>query len=107
MEAVKSVGHDATAENSGGEEVAPFGDADQADNQNANDNNQAGGMAGPETGAVSALRHEFRDADIFVGAWNDFIERMTTERNVRFHGDSPFYFSSRRRAFETTGPGAL
>src|ERR1700757_2018668 len=57
----ESVGHEAAGEHGGSEEVAPFGDTDEADNQDSEDDHEADEMAGPDAGT------EFPVGDGFPG----------------------------------------
>jgi len=82
----KHVGDEAAEKNSGAEEVAPFGDADQADDQNAYDNNEACRVARPNSRTEFAVGDDFPRTAIFIGARYHLIERVATKRNIGFHG---------------------
>ena len=57
--AEQEIADQGSKEDGGGEGVAPFEDANEADNHDAKDDDEAGGVAGPHTCAKLAIGHGF------------------------------------------------
>src|ERR1700756_2001510 len=70
----------------GTEEPSPCGNADQPDQQDAKDDYQFDGMAGPHAPAKPAIGNHLQWMAVLIGASNHFAEPVTSKRSVRFHG---------------------
>jgi hypothetical protein len=96
--AQKEIGDNAADQNGGGEEVTPFGNADEADDEDTNDDDEAGGVASPDAGAKFAVGNDFGGVAIVVGGGNDLAVGMPTKRCVGFHGGDSFRETDRPEA---------
>src|SRR5215472_1271227 len=83
--AIERIGDQTADEDRSAEEVAPFGNPDQADNQDADDGDESGRMTGPEPGTELAVGYHLPGLAILIAARNHLIERVATERSVGFH----------------------
>ena len=74
----------------GAKEPSPFGNADQPDQQDAQNDYQLDGMAGPLAPGKPAIGNHLQWMAVLIGASNHFADPVASKRSVRFHACSPF-----------------
>jgi hypothetical protein len=87
LAAEQEIADPGTKEEGGGEEVAPFGDANEDNNHDAENDDEAGGVAGAHTCAKLAVGHDFGGVAIVVRRRDYLTVRMPAKRCIGFQDE--------------------
>jgi len=77
--------NEAADEDGGSEEPTPFGNAYQTHDHHSKDEEESDRVAGPNTRAILAIGDNFLRRAIIVRRSDHPIQRVATERSIRFH----------------------
>src|SRR5690242_9864310 len=81
----EQIPYKASHQNRSSEEPAPFGNADQPDEQEPQNNHQFNGMARPNACSKPAERDHLQRVTVFMRTRNDLSQGVASKRGVGFH----------------------